>query len=200
MTETLLYPYIAFENHRCIARGELREVVQEAKMAMDRPPHAAVLIFESATSRQVEVDYRGTVAEVLERTVPATENKSGELLASSETVKVGRPKLGVIAREVTLLPRHWEWLATQPSSASVTLRRLVEEAKRASQSVDEARQREEALGRFMTAMAGDIAGYEEASRAFYRKDREQFEYIIIGWPSDIRQHVQQLASGIDWKE
>lgn len=197
MYKTPFYPYIAFENLRCIAKGDLKEVAQHAKMALDRPPHTSVLIFESATSQQVEIDFRGTIAEVLNRLTPA-EEAPAEVAAPVEVAKVGRPKLGVVAREITLLPRHWDWLATQPGGASVTLRRLVEEAKRANQSQDEARQRDEALTRFMTVMAGDLVGYEEASRAFYRRDQETFDRLIDLWPHDVREHVQQLASLVDW--
>lgn len=104
----------------------------------------------------------------------------------------GRPKLGVISREVTLLPGHWEWLDGQPNGASAALRRLVHAAKLANQGQDQARQSQEAVYRFMTAMAGDLPGYEEALRAFYRRNLERVDELITAWPQDIRKHLKKL--------
>ncbi|MFY0534142.1 DUF2239 family protein [Nannocystis pusilla] len=41
----------------------------------------------------------------------------------------GRPKLGVVSREVSLLPRHWEWLERQPSGSR---RRCADSSRRRS--------------------------------------------------------------------
>ncbi len=71
----------------------------------------------------------------------------------------GRPKLGVVAREVTLLPRHWDWLNAQPGGASVALRKLVEQARRANGDADRARAAREAAYHFMSAMAGDLPAF-----------------------------------------
>jgi len=108
------------------------------------------------------------------------------------STSVRRPRLGVVAREITLLPRHWEWLAEQPGGASATLRRLVEDARRSEQ--DRARRAGEALDRFMQAMAGDLPHYEEASRAYWRGERDRFDQLVETWPADVRDHARRLAA------
>jgi len=105
----------------------------------------------------------------------------------------GRPKLGVVAREVTLLPRHWQWLSSQPEGASVVLRKLVEEARRANAGKDGVRRSQEAASRFMSVMAGDAPGFEEAARALFAGDAERFDQRVEGWPADLRDHAGTLA-------
>jgi len=200
MEKEQLHPvqeYSAFQGQKCIAVGDLASVVSRAKEVVDSVEHASMLIFENATSRQVEIDFRGTIEDVLQRLQP--EQPQAPQVENTEEVKAGRPKLGVIAREVTLLPRHWEWLATQPASASVTLRKLVEDARRASVKKDKQREAQEAANRFMMIMAGNLPGFEEASRALYRKDKEKFESSIAEWPTDIRDHIKKLADGSGWE-
>jgi uncharacterized protein len=189
--------YTAFHGQRRIASGDLRTVARSAKAVIDRIDHASILIFDHASSRQIELNFRGTVDEVLQRLAPPASENASPAIPVSET-KAGRPKLGVVAREVTLLPRHWEWLAAQPGGASVTLRKLVEEARRASAAKDKERLAQEATNRFMMIMAGNLPGFEEASRALYRHDRERFSQIVADWPVDIRDHVQMLAAGAGW--
>lgn len=196
MEEKELQAYTAFHGQQCIAAGDLPAVVRGAKEVVDRVEHASILIFDNATSRQVEIDFRGTPEEVLARLIPPTE-AAGETEATEP--KVGRPKLGVVAREVTLLPRHWEWLTAQPGGASVTLRKLVEEARRNSLAKDRERLALEAADRFMMIMAGNLPGFEEATRALYRKDRAKFEQSIAEWPVDIREHVRRLVEGVGWE-
>jgi len=107
---------------------------------------------------------------------------------------VGRPKLGVVAREVTLLPRHWDWLNRQPGGASVALRRLVQEASRVNADRDAVRASREATYRFMTAIAGALPGFEEATRALFAGERNRFEGLIDAWPVDLRSHLQKLSA------
>ena len=177
----------AFEDSRRIASGELAEVAIKAKEALDKNSAAAILIFEDATARVIEVDFRGTAADVRKR-----------LAALDGTAQKprgpGRPKLGVVAREVTLLPRHWDWLTTQPGGASVALRKLVEAARRDSEETDTARAAQECAYRFMSAMAGNQPGYEEALRALFAGDKARFDEQIQGWPGDVRGHAQKLAA------
>jgi len=179
---------IAFDGHRRIASGSLAKVALAAKHAVDRGAGGPVLIFDNGTGRQVDVDFRGSDAEVVAR-LPATEGAEAPVARGP-----GRPKLGVVAREVTLLPRHWDWLSEQSGGASATLRRLVEEARRANDGRDRHRQAGEVLDRFMLAMAGDLPHYEEATRAFWRKERERFSELTDTWPTDVREHVRHLAS------
>jgi hypothetical protein len=114
-------------------------------------------------------------------------------LSAPEPRGRGRPKLGVVAREVTLLPRHWEWLGAQPGGASVALRKLVEEARRASGDRDRSRAARDAAYHFMSVMAGNLPGFEEASRALFANDRRRFVELIAGWPGDVRDHIVKLA-------
>jgi hypothetical protein len=101
----------------------------------------------------------------------------------------------VVAREVTLLPEHWEWLAAQPSGVSAALRRLVDAARRRAPGEERARRARDATSQFLTAMAGDRPGYEEATRALYAGDRSRFDALVRAWPKDVREHVARLAAG-----
>jgi hypothetical protein len=193
-----LYTVIAFEGTRRIASGDLRHVVLKTKEVIDRGERASVLIFDSVTSEPVEVDFRGTAGEVLKR-LPADVREAvrNEMAASAhdEARRPGRPKLGVVAREVTLLPRHWEWLNSQPGGASVTIRKLVEGAGRVHATKDKVRMAQEAAYRFMSAMCGNEPGYEEAIRALFAGNPARFDELIRAWPIDVRDHAKQLATG-----
>lgn len=180
----------AFDHHRLLASGPLAEVVRAAKLALDAGAQEPLLIFDDHDSRQLEVDFRGTLSEVLAR-----------LPVADEAIPrgPGRPKLGVVPREVTLLPRHWNWLASQPGGASAVLRRLVEQASRSSGARDRARHAVESVDRFMRVIGGDLPGYEEASRAFYRKDHASFDQLTATWPEDVRAHLRPLVA-IAWDE
>ena len=187
----------AFAGTRRVACGDLREVALKAKAVLDRDKRAQVLIFDDVTSELIEVDFRGTPAHVLQRLAmidPVSARKSGSTSPNTETRGPGRPRLGVVAREVTLLPRHWDWLATQPGGASVALRKLVEHARTANQGKDRLRHAQEAAYRFLSAMAGNEAGYEEAIRALFAGKRKRFDEIVEPWPKDIRQHAKKLAA------
>ncbi len=178
----------AFEGSRRIGAGALREVVGLAKSVMDRGSTDPILIFDDATAHPIEVDFRGTPEDVLLR----IEGSAPEAPARGP----GRPRLGVVAREVTLLPRHWDWLNGQPGGASVALRKLVEEARHANEGKDRTRRAQDAGYRFMTAMAGDLPGYEEAMRGFFARDRARFDEHIEAWPADVRDHARRLAAAV----
>lgn len=185
----------AFEGLRRIASGALAEVAQTAKRVTDRKKHAPVLIFDDVTSDLIEVDFRGRVDDVLGRLGHAQTEPVGENGASDRELArgPGRPKLGVVAREVTLLPRHWEWLNGQPGGASVALRKLVEDARRVNEGKDRVRHAQESAYRFMSAMAGNFPGFEEAMRAFFAGNRERFAELSEPWPKDVRDHARKLA-------
>lgn len=180
---------VAFEGSKQIASGTLAEVAVAAKKALDGGGILPVLLLDARTSETIEVDFRGTVEEFVRRLAasgaPTPEPQRG----------AGRPKLGVVGREVTLLPRQWEWLSTQPGGASVTLRKLVEEARKSRQQGDAKREAQNAAYRFMMVMAGNEAGFEEANRALWAGDREKFERETNSWPADIRDHARKLAAG-----
>ena len=185
--------HIAFDGDRRIASGDLREVARAARRTLDRRDDASILVFDDASSAPVEIDFRGTVEEVFAR-LPGL---AGDPVASNDAPSVprgpGRPKLGVVAREVTLLPRHWDWLAQQPGGASVAIRRLVEQARRTGEDSDRLRQAQEAAYRFMSVMAGNRPHYEDAIRALFAGDPAGFDELIAGWPADVRDHVARLA-------
>ncbi|MGC4016608.1 MAG: DUF2239 family protein [Luteolibacter sp.] len=146
---------------------------------------AMPLVFDDATGKPIDLDLRGTEEEVLGRLPAEAVERSGP----------GRPKLGVVAREVTLLPRHWEWLGAQPGGASVALRKLVEDARRANAGADDVRLAREAAYHFMHAIGGDRVGYEEAMRALFAGDASTFTASIANWPADLRDHAAKLAAG-----
>ncbi len=177
---------IAFDGDRCIASGDARGVALIVKEALDRNPQAPVLTFELETGRPVDFDLRGTPDEVVQRIQGA----------APEAKKPGRTKLGVVAREVTLLPRHWDWLSSQPGGASVALRKLVEEARKTNAEKDRHREAQEAAYRFISAMAGNRPGFEEATRALFAGNRERFELETSGWPPDVREHASKLAASV----
>ncbi|CAB3756998.1 DUF2239 family protein [Paraburkholderia solisilvae] len=200
----------AFEGMRRIASGSPKQVARAVKRAHDRAGGAPILVFDDATSRPVEFDLRGSVDDVLARLahdgthdgsgVAGTADTESGATDAADTAGValargrGRPKLGVVAREVTLLPRHWEWLNAQPGGASVVLRRLVESARLAGSDKERMRQAQEAAYRFMTAIGGNLPDYEEATRALYANDRARFESMTDGWPGDVRAHARKLAA------
>ncbi|SIO42911.1 hypothetical protein SAMN05444166_4643 [Singulisphaera sp. GP187] len=184
----------AFEGVRRIASGGLGVVALRVKEVLDRGEAAPVLIFDDVTSELIEVDFRGTAEDVLGR---VEDRGSGDTPAAPTPAVAprgpGRPKLGVVAREVTLLPRHWDWLNEQPGGASVALRKLVEAARRVNEGRDRVRRAEESAYRFMSAMAGNFPGFEEATRALFAKAPERLEALIRDWPEDIRIHVTRLV-------
>jgi len=188
----------AFEGYRCIASGELAHVALKTKEVLDRREQAPVLIFDDATGEQIEVDFRGTAKDVLKRLEKsASEGAEAATIAPSDKEGPrgpGRPRLGVVAREVTLLPRHWDWLNSQPGGASVALRKLVEEARRANQGKDRLRRSQEAAYRFLSALAGNLPGFEEAARALFSRNPERFEQQVGCWPADVREYARKLAA------
>lgn len=188
----------AFEGTRRIASGALPEVAQKVKAVLDRGERGPVLIFDDATSEIVEVDFRGTAEDVATRLTaqPDTDTPSSPPTApeAAPPRKPGRPRLGVVAREITLLPRHWEWLNRQPGGASVALRKLVEEARRVNESKDRVRHSQEVAYRFMSAMAGNEPGFEEALRCLFSGNRASFDSLVDSWPIDVRDHARKLAA------
>lgn len=196
MSQTPPMPCTAFAANRRLATGPLAEVARAVKAATDRDPACPVLVFDDATGRVVDLDLRGTPDEVAARLGPGYDSGGPGPRADgteSEPRGRGRPRLGVVGREVTLLPRHWEWLAAQPGGASVTLRKLVEAARRDGDGARRARAARDAAYRFMAAIAGDLPGFEEASRALFAGDRARFEECAAGWPADLRNHATGLA-------
>ena len=184
--------FTAFQGPRRLVSGPAGEVALVVKRVAPRPDEP-ILIFEDGTGRSIDFDLRGGDREVLARLAKLIPPPVEEAATPSEPRGRGRPKLGVVAREVTLLPRHWEWLGAQPGGASVALRKLVDDARRASGDKDRERQARDAAYHFMSTMAGNLPQFEEASRALFADDRQRFTSLIADWPADIRDHIVKLA-------
>ena len=190
------YPktYTSFMGHRRIASGPMLVNVLAVKKVLESRVNDPVLIFDDVTGRFVDVNTEGTDEELAQRyaSVDVSEAEVEQIEEEAPRGR-GRPKLGVVPREVTLLPRHWDWLATQPGGASVALRKLVEEARRASAAKDQRRQAQERTYNFMTAIGGDLPGFEEAMRALFADELERFKSLLAAWPDDVREHAIELA-------
>ena len=182
----------AFAGPGRIASGELRHVALKAKQAFDAGK--PVQVFEDASGRVVELPLELPAGDLLKRLAEPAASAAPVAAKPPPPRGPGRPKLGVVAREVTLLPRHWDWLAAQPGGASVALRKLVEDARKAAADGDRRRVAQEAAYRFMQAMAGDLPGYEDATRALFAGDVARFEERTATWPEDVRDHAALLAA------
>ncbi|MEO5629557.1 MAG: DUF2239 family protein [Thermomonas sp.] len=182
----------AFAGTQRIASGELRHVAMKAKQVFDDEPAKPILVFEDATGMVVELPLELPAGDLL-RTLNVGSSEPDEVPAVVPVRGPGRPRLGVVAREVTLLPRHWHWLAAQPGGASVALRRLVEEARKVTADGDRRRVAQEAAYRFMHALAGNLPEYESATRALFAGDVARFEETLARWPEDVREHASLLA-------
>jgi len=178
--------FVAFSGQTRLCAGPLAEVAQAVRRAMAAEA-AAVIVFDGATGRVVDLDLRGTEAEVAARYASPAE----------EAPRRGRPRLGVVSREVTLLPRHWDWLSAQPGGASVALRKLVEAARKTDAETGAQRLRLDVAYRFMSALAGDLPGFEEASRALFARDPERLDDLMRPWPADIRDEVRRALHAAD---
>lgn len=182
----------AFSSDALLASGPLESVLGAVWPAI--VANQSVAIFDDASGRMVEVDLRGGLEAAIAR-LPADPEPEPEAAETPAAPRgPGRPKLGVTAREVTLLPRHWEWLAAQPGGASVTLRKLVEAARREGCFAERARRAQGTAYQFITVVAGDRPGFEEASRALFAGDAEAFKAHTAGWPKDIAAHALRLAA------
>ena len=181
--------YIAFSGGKQIASGALAEVaIKVAEFAgHSSAEDSPVLVFDAVSSRPVDLDCRGSRDEIRQRYAADQPRE--------QTRGRGRPKLGVVGKEVTLLPRHWEWLATQPGGASVALRRLIEKARKEHNPQDTIRTAQDATYNFMYAIAGNLQGFEEATRALYAGDQRRFAFETELWPEDVRTHLQALSEG-----
>jgi hypothetical protein len=187
--------FTAFVGHRRLASGLLAEVAIAIKKTTKPTGTEPILIFDDTSGRSIDIDLRGTDKETIARLplpAPDPETVTADPPASEPRGR-GRPRLGVVAREVTLLPRHWDWLAGQSGGASVALRKLVDQARHASGDRDRQRAARDAAYHFMSAMAGDFEDFEEASRALFANDRRRFGELIATWPDDIRDHIVGLA-------
>lgn len=174
--------YVAFSNARRVAAGALTDVLPVLKRRHEKDASELVLVFEVETGRQVDFNLRRSLAELLEEAEPSSPRGPG------------RPRLGVVSREVSLLPRHWDWLEQQPSGISAALRRLVEQAIKTEPGRERARRIRAALSQVLSAIAGNRPNYEEACRALFAGDAARFEALIERWPRDVRDYASHQAT------
>lgn len=188
MIDTAL-PCTAFAGDRQLAHGSLIDVALAVKAAGDDAERRRILVFDDTSGRVVDLDLRGTADEIAARLTASRSSEADDPPARTR----GRPKLGVVAREVTLLPRHWQWLAAQPGGASQALRRLVDDARRGDDGQARRKAARETCYRFLSALAGDLPGFEEVIRALFAGDDAGFVERMAEWPSDIARHAARLA-------
>lgn len=205
MSDRLTNPVTAFDGHYLFLSGPLVEVALAVKTASENSELKSFLVFDDATGRVVDLDLRGTKSDIIERLslpvqkpVLRRQSSAGDDLQvtnaeAAEPRGRGRPKLGVVSREVTLLPRQWEWLNAQSGGASAVIRRLVDEAKRNSAAPQKKRVAQESAYQFMVAIAGDFPDYEEATRGLFADDRSKLESCIAAWPADIQAYIMRIA-------
>jgi hypothetical protein len=168
--------YTVFEGQNFLVNGPLNTVVREINSRAPSERSEAILVFDDATGRQTDVDLRDTDGN-----------------AQAETRTKGRPRLGVVSREVTLLPRHWDWLRAQPGGASAVLRKLVDQARHSDQRGNAAKQAQNSAYAFIYAIAGNLPGFEETTRALFAGDESRFKQELASWPQDIARYAHSLA-------
>ena len=179
--------YTTFVGPLRLVTAPLPETLRQTRLHIGSKGDHGVTVFSDATGRHTDFDFSGTLEQVLTRAQPAQPQP-----AQPRSIGPGRPRLGVVSREVSLLPRHWEWLEGQRGGASAALRRLIDEARKADPAGERRRQTTEAAGRFMTVMAGDLPGYEETSRALYAHNLERLQIQMAGWPEAVQSHILYL--------
>lgn len=202
MTDALSIPCSAFAGFALLAQGSALDVMLALRSGQAEAQGGRLLVFEDVSGTQIDFDLRGSTADVvrrlgehpvLARLAQSAAGVSPDEPASHEPRRRGRPKLGVVAREVTLLPRHWAWLGDQPGGASQALRRLVDQARKLNAGTGEQRKARERAYRFMSAIAGDLPEFEAASRALFSGDAAALGQSLASWPADVRAHVVRLA-------
>ncbi len=186
-----MFTYTAFNGFQIISQGALCDVAVVTFKKWRAQPEAKILIFSDSTGRQMDLDLSGSEKDVIERL------KMYETKPTTPHVRAGRPKLGVIPREISLLPHHWEWLLNQDGGSSSAIRRLIDEkTKPLPLAKDKIKQAQEVTYKFLSAIAGDLPHFEEVTRYLYRKDKKKFESLMADWPKDITRHTLALAAEV----
>lgn len=184
-----MFHYTAFEGFKILSQGNLESVALSIKQRLKEQKNTTVLIFSDLTGRQIDLDLSGSEKQVLDRL------KIYSAQDSQPAVGAGRPKLGVIPREISLLPHHWEWLVNQDGGASAVIRNLIDERIK-NRTTDKTKAAQERTYKFLSALAGDLPNFEDATRFLYRKDKEKFSELTEAWPKDVVKYASTLASGV----
>lgn len=183
--------YTAFEGFQKLVSSDLEKVLLAVKKRLKAHRDSSILIFSDSTGKQMDFDLSGSDADVIER------HKIYTAKTTSPQPTVGRPKLGVVAREISLLPSHWEWLNNQAGGASATIRLLIDEkVKLASSDKMKVKNAQEVTYKFLSAIAGDLPNFEESIRYLYRSDRKKFSELVADWPQDVVAHALTLAADV----
>ncbi len=194
--------YTAFSQGRRVAHGRYDDIARALAAAVAATPAdvpAPWLVFDDATGAPIDTPplpqdaARLKAARAGRAAKPSAPAPANADEGASTPRAAGRPRLGVVAREVTLLPRHWEWLSVQPGGASAALRRLIDKARKDNKSADSRRAASERSYKFMSAIAGHQPQFEEAARALFAGDAVRFAGHVADWPPDVRTYLMQLA-------
>lgn len=185
-----MFNYTAFNNNEILAQGSLETIALAVRQKVKEDKNASILIFSDLTGRQIDIDISGTEKQVLERLKIYSSNKTPQVSAGA-----GRPKLGVIPREISLLPHHWEWLINQDGGSSGIIRKLIDD-KIKSTSPDKVKIAQERAYKFLSAIGGNLPNFDEATRYLYRKDKEKFQELTSSWPKGIVKHSMALLGGV----
>jgi len=183
----------AFDAGRRVASGPLAHVLEDLRHYRILTPAADISVFVDGTGERLPIALDLEPSALLPAAAAALDGQGEQVLAQPAPRRPGRPRLGVVAREVTLLPEHWEWLSRQDGGASVTLRNLVDQARQTEAVRDQVRLAHEAAYRYLQAAGSGLPGYEDALRALHAGDAAQFEAQLMGWPEDMREYARSLA-------
>lgn len=183
----------AFSGVTRIASGELRHVAMKAKQAHDAHPGRLLRVFGDAGAALIELPLDLPAADLL-RLIEQSEPSAEGVAAARPRRRPGRPRLGVVPREVTLLPQHWDWLSVQPGGASLALRRLIDAARLADPSLDRRHAAQEATYRFLDTLSDCGPAFGDIARALYAGEAGRFESLLLRWPEDVREHALWLAT------
>jgi hypothetical protein len=187
----------AFSKKQRIATGAVLDVAIKVKAELESNPDLQVLFFDDSSGEEFDLDLRGSREELEQRLIHQfPEHRQSDPGKEKLRKGPGRPKLNVVSREVTLLPRHWSWLKKQPGSTSSVLRRLVDEARQANPEKERHDVCQKAVFSFISAIAGDYPGYEEAIRYLFKSDYRRFDQLISSWPNDVYYYAKSFYEGL----
>lgn len=176
---------MSIANRYTAFRGDTRIITDSlfnVALALQKQSEMNVLVFNDQTGQQIDLDLSGSEDDLKQRYTEVEYVK-----------KVGRPKLGVISREITLQQKHWNWLDQQSSSASAVIRKLIDKELNDPSSESNIMLAKQAIDHFMLAMLGNMPNYEEATRALYQGNKSHFLALIHNYPKDLKVYLELKA-------
>jgi len=191
---------VGFVGWELVARGTLDEVVAACRLASAQRPNQRTAFFDDVSGHAVEAPVAPTATRSpsegvspIVRSAPAAEREASDATGPQRKRGPGRPRLGVVSREVSLLPRHWEWLSAQRGGTSATLRRVIDAARKADGGTTERRRTIDAAHRFLWDIAGDLPCFEELTRALYAEQFQRVADLSCSWPTGVRQQLLRFV-------